>query len=248
LPTATPPPPSAAPQPTPTPPPAAAPTPTPTPELALAPPAPAQPSAAELQAQQDAARLETLLGQADTALGAGQHDTAITRYTEALNLDPQSSRAQTGRARAIALRDQARRKFVPTRTRVQTEKEQEGAIAGFDMGDADLRKAPDFQGRIEFQMSPATGLQGGSGWTLRIFVVNEGEKPILIQGVEAVTQVNGSGGGRAVPPRTRQIPTQQRLLVGEHSGTWQDGTNSWSTQVTVTANKGDSLRASLTWR
>ena len=148
----------------------------------------------------------------------------------------------------IALRDLAQRRFVPTRTRVQTEKEQKGGIAGFDMGDAELRKTPDFQGRIEFEMNPATGLEGGTAWTLRIFVVNEGEKPIRIQGVDAVTQVNGSGGGGAVTPRTRQVPTQQRLLVGELTGTWQDGTNAWSTQVTVTANKGDSLRATLTWR
>ena len=100
----------------------------------------------------------------------------------------------------------------------------------------------------EFEMNPATGLTAGAPWTLRIFVVNEGEKPIRIQGVQAVTQVNGSGGATAVAPRTRQVPTQQRLLVGEHTGTWQQGTNAWSTQVTITANKGDSLRASVTWR
>ena len=137
---------------------------------------------------------------------------------------------------------------MPTRTRVQTEKEQEGGIAGFDMGDADLRKTPDFQGRIEFEMNPATGLTAGTAWTLRIFVVNEGEKPIRIQGLQAVTQINGTGASSAVAPRTRQVPTQQRLLVGELTGTWQPGTNAWSTAVTVTANKGDSLRASVTWR
>jgi hypothetical protein len=192
--------------------------------------------------------VEDLLGQADTAVAARQYDVAIDQLDEALGLDPGNSRARTTRARVVALRDLASRRFVAGRTRVQTEKAQAGGLAGFDTGDADVRKAPDFQGRLEFEMNPASGLSGGDPWTLRIFVVNDGEKPIRIQGIDAVTQVNGAGGGGAVAPRTRQIPTQRRLLVGELSGTWVEGTNSWSTQITVTANKGDSLRASLTWR
>ena len=97
-------------------------------------------------------------------------------------------------------------------------------------------------------MSPPGGIAAGDAWTLRIFVVNDGKKDINIRGVSAVTEVNGSGGGGAVTARTREVPTQRRQLVGELSGTWVDGTESWSTQVTVTANKGDSLRASVTWR
>ncbi len=192
--------------------------------------------------------MQELLGQADAALAARQYAAAVGHLDEALRLDPNSSRAQTTRARAVALRDLANRRFVGGRTRVQTEKAQEGGLAGFDTGSTDLRKAPDFQGRIEFEMSPASGIEAGDPWTLRIFVVNDGEKSIRVQGVDAVTEVNGAGGGGAVAPRTREIAPQQRLLVGEHSGTWVEGTTSWSTQVTVTANKGDSLRATVTWR
>jgi hypothetical protein len=36
--------------------------------------------------------------------------------------------------------------------------------------------------------------------------------------------------------------------VGELSGTWSDGTNSWSTLVAITADTGDTLRASVIWK
>ena len=248
LPVATPTP--AAPEPArPTPTPRAAPTPTPTPPPAPEPAAPAQPSAAELQAQQNAARVQELLGLADTAVAARQYEAAVGHLDEALRLEPANSRATTARARAVALRDLARRQFVAGRTRVQTAKAQGGGgLAGFDTGGTDLRQAPDFQGRIEFEMTPPSGIAAGDPWTLRIFVVNDGKKSIEVQGVTATTRINGNGSDGPVAPQTRQIRTQQRVLVGEASGTWSEGTTAWSTQVTVTAKKGDSLRATLTWK
>jgi hypothetical protein len=252
LPTATPvaaePEPTPTPAPTATPPPTPAPTPTatPRPPASIAPPSTA---AAAPQAQRDAARVQQLLERADAALAAGRHDEAIGLADEALALEPGNSRATETRAQAVARRDLARRRFVTGRTRVQTEKaEGGGGLAGFDTGDADLRRAPDFQGRIEFEMTPSSGLSAGTAWTLRIFVVNEGKKPIQIRDVTATTEVNGSGSGSPVTPRSRQVPTQQRALIGEISGTWSADTTAWSTQVTITANKGDSLRGTLAWR
>jgi hypothetical protein len=166
-----------------------------------------------------------------------------------LRLDAANARASDIRNRAATLQARASRRFVASRTRFQTPKDDDGGgLAGFDTGNTELREAPDFQGRIEFEMSPPTGIRGGDPWTLRIFVVNGGDKPIRIQSVDAVTQVNGAGSGGAIPARTRQIPTQQRVLVGELSGTWGAATDAWSTQVTITASKGQSLRATLTWR
>jgi len=78
--------------------------------------------------------------------------------------------------------------------------------------------------------------------------VNEGRRTIEIQSATATTRVNGSGSGSPIPPGTRRVNTQQRALVGELSGTWGQGTTSWSTQVTITANKGDTLSASVTWQ
>jgi hypothetical protein len=244
-----PPTPAAGPTPRPTPTPSPRATPTPRADAAttpLAPPpvtAPAQPSAEAQRAQQVA----SLLSRAEAALGGRQYDAAVGHLDEALRLDPGNAQATSARAAAVRQRDAGRRRFVSGRTVVQTEKAQKG-ITGFDSGDVALQKAPDFQGRIEFEMSPASGIQPGDPWTLRVFVVNEGKKAIRVQGLSVATSVNGTGSGAPVAPRAREIAPQARVLLGETSGNWSEGTTAWSTEATVTANRGDSLRNTITWR
>jgi hypothetical protein len=236
--------------------PAATPTPRPTatPAAARATPAPtaaapAPPSAEAQRAQQIATQVQALVGQAEGAMASRQYDAAVGHLDEALRLDPANAQAREARATAVARRDLARRRFVAGQTVVQTQKAGgEGSLAGFDTGDADLRKAPDFQGRIEFEMTPASGLEAGQAWTLKVYVVNDGKKPIRVQGVTVATTVNGSGSGGPMTSRAREIPPQQRAPLGEASGSWREGTTSWSTEITVTANKGDSLRNTVTWR
>ena len=227
-----------------TPTPAARPTPTP-------PPAATGPSAEALRAQQAAAQAQALLVQAETAIGARQYDAAVSHLDSALGLEPGNARAASLRADAVRRRDLARRRFAPGRTVVESpkaQKEKAGDLAGFDTGDADVRKAPDFLGRIDFEMSPASGVEPGDTWTLRVYVVNEGKKPIRVQGVTVTTAVNGSAGGGPVPPRTREIAPQQRSLVAEATGAWREGTTAWTTEVTVAGGKGESLRSTLAWR
>jgi hypothetical protein len=228
-------------------------TPTPTPAAkataspaAKAPPTTAPgPSAEALHAQQTAAQVASLLGQADGAMGARQYDAAIGHLDEVLKLDPGNAKALADRANAVSLRDAARKKFVPGRTVVKTEKAQD-SLAGFD--GAAVQKAPDFLGRIEFDMSPPSGLKAGDAYSLKFFLVNEGKKSIKVGSLTATTTVNGSGNGTSVPSKVKEVEPQQRVMVGELPGVWKDGTASWSAELLLTANKGDSLRNSLTWR
>jgi hypothetical protein len=44
------------------------------------------------------------------------------------------------------------------------------------------------------------------------------------------------------------VAPQQRALLGQTSGSWQDGTTAWSADVLITANKGDSLQSTIIWR
>jgi hypothetical protein len=209
---------------------------------------PAAPAAAAPAAPDTGAQVQALVGQAESALAARQYEAAIGHADAILHLDPANTRASALKADAARRRDLARRRFVTGSTAVQSQKASGGGLAGFETGDADLRRAPDFQGRIEFEMAPPSGLEAGTAWTLRAFVVNEGKKAIRVQGVTIATATNGAAGGGPVPPRSRDIAPQQRALVGETSGSWMDGTNAWSAEVTVTANKGDSLKTTLSWR
>ncbi len=219
-------------------------TPTPAAKKGPSPPpvtTPAGPSPEQLRAQQVA----SLLGQADGALASGQYDQAIGHLDEVLRLDPGNAKATADRASAVALRDASKKKFVAGHTVVKTEKAS-GGLAGFE--GADVQRTPDFSGRIEFEMSPASGLRTGDAWTLKFYLVNDGKKAIKVGGVTATTVVNGSGSGGPVTPGAKEVAPQQRALLGQAAGSWKDGTTSWSADVLVTANKGDSLKNTLTWR
>jgi hypothetical protein len=194
-----------------------------------------------VRAQQAAA----LVGQAEAALAAHNYDQAVGFLDDALRQDPGNARATALRGPAVAQRDLARRRFVPGRTVVATEKASGGNISGFE--GAAVQKAPDFLGRIEFEMSPASGLKAGDPWTLKLYVVNDGKKAIKITDLNATATVNGAPGGGAASARAREIAPQARVQVGEMAGAWKDGTTAWSAEVVVTA-KGDSLKNTLTWR
>jgi hypothetical protein len=224
--------------------PSPSPSPSPSPKKGTPTPPPVTAPSAEAQRAQQVAGL---LGQAEAALGGRQYDQAIGHFDEVLRLDPQNAKALADKATAVSLRDAARKKFVPGRTAVKTEKAS-GGLAGFDSGDVAVQKAPDFLGRIEFEMSPASGIKPGDPYTLRFFLVNDGKKAIRIQGITLNTTVNGTGSGTPVSAATKEVAPQQRAPLGEVTGSWKDGTTSWSAEVLVTANKGDSLKNQISWR
>jgi len=172
-----------------------------------------------------------------------QFDQAIGLYDEALKLEPGNSRAQSQKASAAAQRDANRKKFVAGRTAVTMSKGG-GDLAGFE--GAAVQKL-DFQGRIEFEMTPAGAIKAGDTWTLRFYVVNEGKKAIRISDMTATVTAGGQRTGGPQVPRAREIAPQQRALVGEMGGSWQDGTTAWAAEVIVSA-KGDTLKNTMTWR
>ena len=167
--------PAATPTPTPTPTPRA--TPTPAAAAATPPPATTGPSPDQVRAQQVAG----LVGQAEAAIGARQYDAALGHARQRAAARAGQRRATSLRADAAQKRDLARRRFVPGRTVVDSEKTRKdkasGGLVGFDADD----KAPDFTGRIEFEMSPAGAVEANDAWTLKVFVVNQGAKPIKVQ-------------------------------------------------------------------
>jgi len=253
--------PSATPQPEPVgtqPAPVATPTPRPTPTpratpspaagLATPTPGPAGPSPEQLRAQQAADQAQALVGQAEAALAARQYDAALAHVDGALRLEPGNARATSLRRDVAQRRDLARRRFVAGRTAVDSEKtrkeKQRGGLVGFD---TDAR-TPDFLGRIEFEMSPASGIEANDAWTLRVFVVNQGAKPIRVTSLAVGTTVNGAGSGGPVTPAAREIAPQQRVLLGESTGTWRDGTTEWVAEATLTAPRNETLRNTLSWK
>ena len=203
---------------------------------------PAGPTAEELKARQVA----DLLGQADAAAGAKNYDAAAGLYGQVLGLDPGNAKATEGKAAAQAALAAMKKTFVPGRTSVTGSKQAKGNVSGFD--DADVSKAPDYSGRIEFDASPRS-VKPGDGYSIKVYLINDGKKAFKIGGLNVATNVNGSpaGTGSGSPP-AKAVDPQARVLLQEASGTWGDNVSSWSLDVTVTDDHGDTFKSSLTWR
>ena len=186
-----------------------------------------------------------LLGQADASMAARNYDAAIGHYEEALKLEPENAKALAGKASAASLRDAARRAFVTGRTVVIPAKQEKGALAGFE--GAAVQKAPDFSGRMEFAVSPAQ-VKPGDTIRIQVSLTNDGKKTIKIAGVALAVTLNGKKGEVPFSNSAKEIEPGQKAVLGEVPFTWPEGVTFWAAEATVSANKGDSLRAQVTWK
>jgi hypothetical protein len=184
---------------------------------------------------------------AEAARRGGDLDAAFALYEQALKADPGHAPAQTGRAAVNAARAAARKAFMPGRTIVQTQSAKSDLGGGFDTSDVSVKKSPDFSGRIDFSVSPAR-VKPGDSYTVQIFLVNEGKKAIKISGMTLTTNLNGSKSAKPVAARVKEVAPAQRSLLEEIPGVWPEDVNWWSTEVVVSANKGDSLKNTLNWK
>jgi hypothetical protein len=182
----------------------------------------------------------------ETARRSGDLDAAADLFDQALHADPQNAAAAAGKAAVTSARAAARKAFMPGRTVVQTQSAK-ADLSGFDTADVSVKKAPDFSGRIEFAVSPPR-VKPGDSYSVQVFLVNEGKKSIKVSGASAITNVNGTKSPRPLAPRVKEVAPAQRALLDEIAGVWGDDVSWWSAEVTVAANKGDSLKNTLNWK
>jgi hypothetical protein len=189
----------------------------------------------------------TLRGQGDAALAAGQYDAALAHYDEALRLTPQDEQATAGRTRAAGAQAASRKKFVAGVTSVRSSKAGKGQISGFDSADVKVATALDYSGRIDFEVKPERVVPG-TPYTVRVSLTNDGKKGWKVSGVEASTTANGAKAAAPLNAPGKEIAPQEKVSLGEISGTWAEGTNTWSLEVIVSSNRGDTFRSQLSWR
>jgi Tfp pilus assembly protein PilF len=127
-------------------------------------------------------------------------------------------------------------RFLAERTTVTTPAA--GELAGFESDTVDARKAPRFQGRLEFEVLPAE-VRPGEPFVVRVQLVNEGRRSVRIEGLALATVEDGRRA--AVPARVlqRRVPAGARGLVAEYSGVWSPA-SSWSLEA-VAAVEGDEV-------
>jgi hypothetical protein len=191
------------------------------------------------------AAVADLLGQAEAAVAAKRFADAAELYQRALKLDPSNEAARAGAARVAKLA--AARSFVLGTTVVESLRAVGKDLDGFDTSGVGVKRAPRVEGTVELVMQPPS-VEEGKPYAVMVFLKNDGKKAIEVDDVKVSMIVDGQRSTRPVPPRTRQVPPQQRVLIEELPGVWKAGVGDWAVEAVVTAKNQDVYKNRLTWK
>jgi tetratricopeptide (TPR) repeat protein len=223
----------------------------------------AQLAQAQRQAEQ-AAQLNSTLGQADAALSAQKYDDALKLYEDVLKVDPQNQRATLGRTSAVGARAVSQaaasgasraavKAFVSGKTTAQGAEISSGPLPpGFEaIPGVEVRKgtqAAGLPGKITFTVEPENP-KPGDRFTVRVFLLNEGTAPIPLRDMRVTTRVNGrAASGPPLPPLAKEVAPQQKALLRELPDFWKEDITSWSVEVSVSTARGDRYTNQLSWK
>jgi tetratricopeptide (TPR) repeat protein len=206
-----------------------------------------------------------LLNQADNALAGQKYDAAIGLYDEVLKRDPANQRAAQGRGGAIAARAVAQaasnagsrvapgKSFVSARTQAQSIETRKSSSVpeGFeDTPGVTAKKgsqAAELPGKILFDIDPEA-VKPGENYTVKVYLLNEGNAPIQITQMMVNPRINGRGVSAPVQAQVKDVAPQQKALLMSSRDIWKEDTTSWSMEVTVSTARGESYKNQVTWK
>jgi tetratricopeptide (TPR) repeat protein len=216
-------------------------------------------------AAQAAQQLNVFIAAADSALAGQKYDEAIAGYDRALGVDPNNIRAINGKSAAVQARAltginpgggparPAARGFAPGKTVASSSETKPGGSVpdGFENTPGVVVKkgstAADLPGKINFDIDPDTP-KPGERYTVKVFLVNEGNAPIQLKDMFVTTTINGKKVGAPVPPQTRDVAPQQRAVVMSTSEAWKEDTTSWQMEITIHTARGERYTNQVTWK
>jgi serine/threonine protein kinase len=137
-----------------------------------------------------------------------------------------------------------RKSFVSGETVTRSGGQKKGP-AGFDTEDVNVN--PDFLCRIRFDPTPAA-VRVGENYSLKIFLLNDGDKTIKIRDLALTTTTNGVRATRPATPPTREVSGRQALLLVDVTGVWEEGVTSWNLEASISSPKGDVCRNQVAWK
>ncbi len=230
---------------------------------------------AKAQAQREAegqataarsAQVNAALNEAATALQAKQYEAAIAAYERALGVDPQNAMAITGRQAAIqtkslmeAAATGARpgggpvKSFVQGRTEKKAAQAQAAGPAGFeDTAGVTVKQGTqgaELPGTIAFEATPQVP-KAGEAFRVAVVFSNEGAQPIPLAKLNVATTLDGRPQRGDVPLGIAMAaPGQKSIVYQTPAGmVWKDTTQSWSMEIVLTTQRGETYRNTLTWK
>ena len=224
--------------------------------------------AAQTQAErQRTARVNELLTEGATALGAKEYDKAIAAYLAVLELDSGNSAARTGQAGAISARAMAEaaasgggggaarpaHAFVAGGSVARASHTDTGATPpGFGATpEVEVKRgsqAAALPGQLVIEASPPAP-QPGDQYTISAYLANEGAQAIELSQMMVTTTINGDKSQGRVSPRASLVAPRRRALIFQlRPQLWKQGTASWVMEIVVYTSRGDTYRNTLTWK
>lgn len=141
----------------------------------------------------------------------------------------------------------SQRRFVLDRTAVESNKRANADLVGFELDGVEVKRAPAVLGRVDFEVSPRQ-VKHGDPLTVKVYLINDGAKPIKLKEMFVATSVNGRLASGPVKPRMREIGSKKKEVIGTFEDTWRDTTATWAMDVTVTSERGDVYKNQVLWK
>lgn len=171
--------------------------------------------------------------------------TGETKAVKAVASPATAPSAPTASPSAAAL-PPATRAFVLGKTQAEGVPAQ-GGVKAFDTRDVAVRKPIEVPGRVEVEATPAQ-VRTGDPLNLKIYLVNEGKKPIRIQSLNLATTVDDVRESAPAAPLVKEVGPGERALVAEVTNPWRPASRRWRFEVQIVSARGETYTNILSWR
>lgn len=88
----------------------------------------------------------------------------------------------------------------------------------------------------------------GEPYVVEVRLANEDARPIRIASLSVVDTPNGRRRGAPATPLEREVKPGRQAVVNRIAGKWPSDLETWTLEVFVTAEGGDTLKGMVTWR
>jgi serine/threonine-protein kinase len=114
---------------------------------------------------------------------------------------------------------------------------------GFEAGDVASKKAPDFVGKLLFQVVPPA-VHLGDPFVVRLRLVNEGRRSVRVRSLELLVVAEGRRARVDAKVLDDRVEGQREAIVAEYSGVWREA-RPWALEAVLTTDRGETVRNRL---
>jgi hypothetical protein len=140
-----------------------------------------------------------------------------------------------------------RRGFVAGLTQIGSTRPSNADLKGFDPAAVALKRAPQSDGAIEFEVVPAQ-VAPAQAYTVKVYLRNRSPKPLRVKTLSVASEMNGHGSRSELSPRSKVVEPSLVGLLTELPGVWKHDVSSWSLEVEVLTAAGDTYASRMDWK